>query len=154
MDKFRTLTVDDLYIPPFTAQKKYSEDGDEHWVPLERSLAPTGNPQADFVARLMAGGMTDLETIAKTIGCQTNDFYGWLRVTTGMSARLFRLQYIFRMADDLLRYTSMSIGEIARRTGSYSASALCQLYRKYRRCTPDDRRRAIRQHNDEGRFRL
>jgi len=72
----------------------------------------------------------------------------------GMEAREFRRAYMFRLADDLLRYTSMKVDEVARRVGAGSAANLCQLYRDNLRTTPDRRRRALRQARDEDRFRV
>jgi transcriptional regulator GlxA family with amidase domain len=77
-----------------------------------------------------------------------------IRVLTGIGGRDFRHEYGFRVVDDLLRYTSMTVGEIAQHTGFHSASSLCQQYIKYRHITPDARRKAIRQERDEGRYRL
>lgn len=66
----------------------------------------------------------------------------------------FRRQYIFRFADDLLRYTDLSVDKIARRIGAYSASSLCQQFIEYRHFTPRQRRIALQQPRDAGRYRM
>ena len=153
MEEVKLLTIDDLYITPFTARRVYSEDGAVSWIPVERNLHPTGVATIDFIARSMAEGRTDFGWIANRLGCTREDLWGWTRVTTGMSPREFRLAWMFRLADDLLRYTSMTFDEIAKRSGFRSASLLSQQYAKYRHCTPLERQRAIRKPRDEGKFR-
>ncbi len=147
------LTLDDLYISPFVSRRVYTEDGEVKWVPMERNLAPTGISVIDFIARSMAEGHSDMDWLAQQLGCSRQHMLGWFRTMTGMSARDFRHAYMFRLADDLLRYTSMTYDEVARRAGFTSVSVLSQQYRKYRHRTAHEVRKAIRQPRDEGRYR-
>ncbi len=153
MAELKLLTVDDLYISPFIARRVYNEDGVMTWVPMERNVNPTGTPVMDFIARSMAEGRGDLDWLAAQLGCTREDLLGWYRTMTGMSAREFRHAYMFRIADELLRYTSLSIDEIARRTGFHCASLLSQQYKKYRRQTAVQVRRSLRQPRDEDRYK-
>ena len=147
------LTLDDLYISPFVARRVYTEDGEVKWVPMERNLSPTGIEVIDFIARSMAEGHSDMDWLAQQLGCSRENMLGWFRTMTGMSARDFRHAYMFRLADDLLRYTLMGYDEVARRAGFTSASVLSQQYRKYRHRTAHEVRNAIRQPRDIGRYR-
>ena len=154
MEQIQRITVDELYISPFSSRRVYSEDGAISWVPVERNLNPTGQRHLDFIARSMSQGHADLSWIAQQLHCSVADLCAMIRVLTGIGGRDFRHEYGFRVVDDLLRYTSMTVGEIAQHTGFHSASSLCQQYIKYRHTTPDARRKAIRQERDEGRYRL
>jgi len=154
MEPYKRLTLDDIYISPFTARRRYDEDGVLHWVPLERKLNPTGQPQLDYIVGLMNSGRNDLKWLARMLGCKVTDLHGLAHALFGMNATLLRREYIFRMADDLLRYTSMSIDEIARRTGCHCASSLCQQFVKHRGFTPDARRQALRRERDEDRYKV
>lgn len=42
MEKKAQFTLEQLYISPFTARRRYDEDGNVSWVPLERNTEPTG----------------------------------------------------------------------------------------------------------------
>ena len=154
MEQIQRITVDELYITPFTSRRIYSEDGAISWIPVERNLNPTGQRHLDFIARSMTEGHNDLSWIAQRLRCTTMDLCAMIHVLTGIDGRDFRHEYGFRVVDDLLRYTSMTVGEIALRSGFHSASSLCQQYMKVRKTTPDARRRIIRQERDEGKYRL
>lgn len=147
------LTLDDLYITPFVARRVYNEDGVMNWVPMERNENPTGVPVIDFIARSMAEGR-DLEWLAGQLGCSREDLWGWYHTMTGMGPKEFRHAYMFRLADELMRYTSLSFDEIARRSGFRCASLLCQQYRKYRHRTSSEMRRSLREPNDTDRYKV
>ena len=154
MEQIKPLTIDEMYISPFTARRVYDEDGNISWVPLERNLNPTGERHVDALLQAFAEGHSDSKWIAERLGCSREDIWGFVRALTGMSMREFRHAYGFRLADDLLRYTSMTVGEVARRSGFYSASLLCQQYMKYHRQLPLARRRALRAPKDEDKYRV
>ena len=154
MEAIKKLTVNDLYISPFTARRVYNEDGVMSYVPVERNTKPTGQGIIDRLAQEMAAGNTDHLKLAHIMGCTREEFSGFIRVITGMSFADFRRQYIFRFADDLLRYTDLSVDKIARRIGAYSASSLCQQFIEYRHFTPKQRRIALQQPRDAGRYRM
>lgn len=154
MAEVKLMTIDDLYISPFVARRVYNEDGVKSWVPIERNVNPTGMPVVDFIARSLAEGRSNISWIARQLGCSVTDIIGWCRTMTGMDAREFRRAYMFRLADDLMRYTSLSIDEVARRSGFHSASLLSQQYRKYRNKTAVEVRQTIRQSRDEGRYKV
>lgn len=154
MEELKRVTVDDLYINPFSARREYEPDGRIRWIPLERNLQPTGVPLLDRLARLLAGGATGYDQLAREMGTKETDMRAFIRVLTGMDARQFRLAYMFRLSDDLLRYTKLKTADIARRVGASTSANLCQLFRDNRHMTPSSRRRQLRQPRDLGLFRL
>ena len=154
MEGIKPLTIDELYISPFTARRVYDEDGRMRWLTVERNLSPTGQRHLDFIARSFVEGHSDYSWMASQLGCSREELWGLIRALTGMDAREFRREYMFRMADDLLRYTTMTIAEVARRVGSGTAARLCQLYVKNRGITPAAHRRALRGDRDAGKYRV
>ena len=154
MGTVKLMTIEDIYISPFTARRKYDEDGRLTWIPLERNLTPTGIGPLDFIAQSMSSGNSDLKWMARTLGCTTSDLWGMVRALTGMDGSEFRLAYIFRLADDLLRYTNLPIKEVARRSGCYSSSCLSQQFMKHRGVTPKIQRKRLRGDRDAGRYRV
>ena len=154
MEEIKALTIEELWISPFTARRVYNEDGVLNWVPLERNLHPTGQRHIDFIARSLSEGHSDFGWMARRLGCRREDLWGLVQVLTGMDVREFRLAWMFRLADELLRYTTLSVGEVARLSGFSSASCICQQYKKYRHFSPNERRRALRREHDAGRYRV
>ena len=112
MDVLKPVTIDELYITPFTARRVYDEDGVINWVPVERNLNPTGLRTVDCIARSFSAGLSDFKVMARQLGCSVQDLRGFLRTLTGMTADEFRNAYMFRLADDLLRYTAMTVDEV------------------------------------------
>lgn len=154
MEQPKPLTLDEIYITPFTARRVYSEDGEIRWKPIERNLTPTGERHVDALLQAYARGEGDPRLLARSMGWSADDLRGFVRVLTGLNLQQLRRAYAFRLADDLLRYTSMTIDEVARRAGFYSASQMCQQFRRFRHQLPTERRKALRQPRDEGRYRL
>jgi AraC-like DNA-binding protein len=154
METIPKLTIDDLYISPFTARRVFSEDGVMSYVPIERNTTPTGVTVIDRLLQEMAAGNSDPHHLAVMCRCTSDDLSGMLRVLTGWNLAEFRRQYFFRFADDLLRYTDLSVDKIARRIGAGSASNLCQQFIEYRHFTPKQRRIALQQPRDAGRYRM
>ena len=81
------------------------------------------------------------------------DLSGLVFCLTGMSGEDFRLTYQMRMADDLMRYTSMRLDEVARRSGIGSPLNLNQSYQREYAMPPGERRRQLRKKGDVGRYR-
>ena len=154
MEQIKRFTLDEWYITPFTARRVFDEDGIMTWVPLERNLHPTGQRQLDFIALSMAEGNADFDWMASRLGCLSSDLYGLMSALTGVDGRQFRLDWMFRLADDMLRYTKMTVNEVARHSGFRSSSFLCQKFRECRHTTPDDYRRTVQSPREAGRYRV
>lgn len=150
--KKRFLTLEDLYISPFTKVRRYDDNGQPVYTPLDRNLHPTGLYAADLLLQSLTNGETTLANIARRLGCSGRDLSGLVRCLTGIPSDDFRHHYRQRLVDDLLRFTSLSIAEVALRSGVGSERNLYAFCRRYHGCTPADRRQQIRQVGDEGRF--
>jgi len=145
-------TLDDLYISPFTRRVRYDEDGRKYYVNIERNTSPTGIHVMDDFLRYMADGGSDVGTFVNRHGIHTDELAALLFILTGMKGALFRQQYQARLADDLLRYTDLSLAEVARRSGIGSQINLYQVLRRDCNMSGTERRRFLRQEGDLGRF--
>lgn len=170
-----TFSLDQLFISPFDAERVYNVRGEWHWEPLERNLQPSGIPILDRFLQFLAAGGSDRTTFfgreglnmpvwycyderkrrgVGKLSLSTNDFYGFIHVLTGLTLSEFCNRYALRLSDELLRYTDMNIGDVARRAGAIDHTNLCRLYRRYYGCTPTDRRHAVRHKGEAGRYRV
>ena len=110
-------TLDELYISPFTARRRYDEEGVMHYDPVERNLKPTGVEVMDHYLRRLTEGRDKVEAFCRIYGLRTEDLDSLIYILTGMSGADFRMAYQLRLADDLLRYTDLPLAEVARRSG-------------------------------------
>ena len=150
--KKQFLTLDDLYISPFIKVRRYDENGQSVYTPLERNLHPTGLYAADLLLQSLTNGTTNLATVALRLGCSGRDLSGLVRCLTGQPSDDFRNHYRLRLVDDLLRFTALSLAEVALRSGIGTERNLYSFCRRHHGCTPADRRQHIRMVGDEGRF--
>lgn len=155
-------TVEQVFISPFDAEREYAPDGRWHWKPLPRSTSPTGIEVFDAFLRYISSGHYERRKFYARYGVAEdwredsyNPFPGFVMVLTGMDIREFHNRYTLRTADLLLQYTDLDMKDIARRSGTYDASTLNRLYRKYHNCTTRQRRLALRKQDDRvGFYRL
>ena len=147
-------TLDDLYIPPFTRRRRYDEDGRWHYVAVERNTSPTGIQVMDEYLRLLTAGESDVGAFAARHGLTTGELAAIVFILTGVKGARFRQLYQARLADDLLRYTSLPLPEIARRSGLGTPINLYQTLRREWNMSATERRQALRSDGDEDRFAL
>lgn len=143
-----------LYISPFTARRRYDEDGHVNYVPLERNLQPSGVRLIDEFAVQLAGGNGSRGAFCRRMGITTTQLNTLFLLLTGISADGFRMYFCLRLADDLLRYTDMEVREIARRSGLGTSTNLFYTFRREYKCSATDRRYALRKKGDVGRYKL
>lgn len=140
---------EDLYIMPFTHRRRYSEDGRVSYVEVERNLQPTGiRVMDDFLCNL-AMGKSDITAFCNRYGARVGDIDSLIFLLTGMRGVDFRQAYQMRMADDLLRYTSLSVADVARRCGLGSRTNLYLAYQRDFNTSPTSRRRRLQKSGDE-----
>lgn len=63
--KKRLMTLDNLYISPFTKVRRYDDNGLPVYTTFERNLHPTGIYAADPLLQSLTNGETTLTTIAR-----------------------------------------------------------------------------------------
>ena len=147
-------TLDEMYISPFTARRRYDEEGVRHYDPIERRLNPTGVEVMDHYLRRLSEGKDVVKDFCRIYGLRTEDMEALIFILTGMPAPDFRMAYQLRLADELLRYTDLPLAEVAHRSGIGSHTNFCVVIRRKYKQTPTARRAALRRKGDAGRFRL
>lgn len=150
------LTLEGLYRMPFRERREFDpQSGEARYSPIEREPQRSGVRMMDeLLAWLDAGAPGTVAQFCEKRGLGYADLGGLVFCLTGMSGEDFRLTYQMRMADDLMRYTRMTLAEVARRSGIGSPLNLNQSFRREYDLTPGERRRQLRQKGDVGRYRL
>lgn len=148
------FTVDDLYITPFKGRRVFDpETGERRYEPIERNLHPSGVHVLDAYVRYIGeDGQFSRRAFVKRHGISSNDLSAMCRVLTGLSADELFHEIRLRLADDLLRYTSLPMSEVARRCGANTQQNLCVIFRNKYKCIPTDRRWQLRRKGDNGKF--
>ena len=124
---------EDLYIMPFRERRIYSEDGKVSYVPIEQQRKLTGIHIFDAYVEYLAQCNSDINAFVDRYGLKVTDIDSLVFVLTGMRGVDFRQKYQVQIADDLLRYTDLTIAEVAKRTGIGSPN---NLYLTYKRGLP------------------
>lgn len=147
-------SLDDLYISPFTSARYYDDNGLPQYRPLVRNLHPTGIYAADLLLQSLSLGNCSLTALARRLGCSSRDISGLIRCLTGQPSDHFRTAYRKRLVTDLLRFTDLSLPEVAARSGIGQKRNLHLFTNLHFGCTPDELRHRIRHVGDEGRFAI
>lgn len=146
--------LEELYISPFVKIRHYDNNGLAKYLPMERNLHPTGLYAADYLLQSLTAGRSRLKDIANHIGCSDRDLSGLIRCLSGQPSHDFLIAYRLRLIDDLLRFTSLSLSDVAHRSGLGTARSLHRFILRHCNCTPSERRNKIRTVGDEGRYSI
>ena len=147
-------TLEQLYISPWTARRRYDEEGIMHYDAIERNLHPTGVEVMDHYLRLLTEGNDNLHAFCEIYALRIEDVDALTYILTGMSGQEFRTAYQMRLSDELLRYTDLTIAQVGWRSGIGSPSNYCVFIRKTYGQTPTERRKLLQKPGDAGRYRL
>ena len=153
MEKAPQFSIDALYIPRATAVRRYDAEGVAHYEALTHSDKPTGVEVLDALARTLSTGRGH-EVVLAQFGISAKDLGAVCRVMLGMQLNEVEREVRFRLADDLLRYTNLQLGEVARRAGMHTCTQLCKMYRRRVKCSPTEYRKRIRKERDVGRYKF
>ena len=145
-------SLDELYISPFISARYYDDNGQPCYRPLARNLQPTGIYAADLLLQSLSTGHDSLTALARRLGCSSRDLSGLIRCLTGQPSEQFRTAYRKRLVTDLLRFTDLSLPEVAVRSGIGQKRNLHLFVNQHFGCTPDELRQRIRKVGDTGRF--
>lgn len=146
--------LDDVYISPLRQRRRYSEDGYVSYVEMERRTEPTGIRIFDAYLQYLSQGGSDMQAFADLHGLKREDIDSLVFVLTGMRGVDFRMAYQVRMADELLRYTDLTVAEVSKRAGIGSANNLYLTYKREFGIAPGYRRLQMRKEGDVGRYKL
>ena len=145
---------EDVYITPLRQKRRYSEDGSVSYVEFQRNTTPTGFHIFDAFLQYMTAGNSDLQVFAKLHGIRLDDIDSMVFLLTGMRGIDFRQKYQVKMADQLLRFTDMTVAEVAKRSGIGSPNNLYLAYKREFNLAPGYRRQSLRKPGDAGRYKL
>lgn len=147
------FTFDQLYITPFTHRRTSDEFGNVVYYPItDINLSPTGVEVMDDWLQHLHKGNADLGAFCARYNARTSDLDSLVFLLTGLSNLDFRTRWQLRTADALLRYTKMSVEDIARRSGIGSRNNMYFVYEREFNLSPTERRNQIREKGDLGRF--
>lgn len=147
------LTMDKMYIPPFTGQRMYDSDGRTYIQPIERKMNPTGVEVIDHLLQLLAAGKSRTEILAH-YDLSTVDMNSVCRFLTGMTLTELCFHYSTRLMEDLLRYTDLPLKDVAKRSGFGTLNNMYYLMRRRDNPSIAERRRRLRQKGDVGKYVL
>lgn len=145
---------DNLYIPPFRQRRCFTKEGYEYYELMDWPRDRTGIHVFDDYLIFLAEGHPSLEPFLERHGLKWEDVEGLTFALTGLRGTEFRTRWHVRQADELLRYTQLELGDVARRAGFGTAGNLYLTYKREFGIAPGKRRRMIREKNDVGRFLL
>ena len=147
------FTFDQLYITPFTHRRAADDLGNIIYSPIpDINLEPTGILVMDDWLWHLREGRSDVAEFCRQYNARTSDLDSLVFLLTGMSNFDFRTKWQLRTSDALLRYTKMNVEEIAQRSGHGSRSNMYFTYERELNLSPTERRRALRQKDDVGRY--
>lgn len=150
------FTLDDLYISPFTAERYYDDKtGEPIYRPVERNITPTRIHMMDAYLQIVCTSKSyTRNTLEQRLGVPLIEFSVMCRLLTGLPQDELHDALRLRLADDLLRYTSLDLRDIAFRCGFSAYSGLSKLFEKKYHCSVSERQKKVRGKNDEGRYRI
>lgn len=156
------FTFDELYRSPLREERCYElKDNGAGKPHVEEKYVARNLPEArltgiqamDEFVRFLADGRSDIQTFCEERGLKLSDIDSLVFILTGIRGIDFRQRYQVRMMDELLRYTSLSLAEVARRSGLGSAHNLYLTTKREYNEAPTEHRKNLREPEDEGRYR-
>lgn len=148
------FSFDELYISPFTHELIVDEYGRKEYKPLTKNFTPTGVNVLDAYIQALYSRNLNVSEFCARYEATTAELAGLIYLLTGISNIDFRNRWILRNAENLLRYTDMSITEVARRSGAGTRNNLYFIYEREMNCSPTTRREQLRKDGDLGRFKI
>lgn len=156
------FTFDELYCSPLREERCYEvkDDGtgkpqiEEKYVARDQpEVRKTGIWIMDEYISSLAAGQFDVSVFCEERGLRVSDIDSLVFMLTGMRGIDFRKRYQLQVMNELLRYTTLTPAEVARRSGFGSAFNLYQITKREYGEAPVEHRKNIREPGDEGRYR-
>ena len=147
------FTFEDLFIFPFSEKRVYEPDGSYHYVPYEQNTSPTGIHIFDDYLRSIGTSDFNLCSFCDSHGINTRDLEGVTFMLTGMGSRTFRNKWKLQTAFSLLRYTDMTIAEVAKESGFGNTMSMHHVLHHAKLSSATVLRYQMRKEHDVGRYR-
>ena len=146
------FTFEQLYRSVFKEERCYV-DGQATYVKLPDRSRSSGIEILDLYIDHLDKGDLSVMAFCKELGVLPLELNGFIFLLTGMTNEEFRTRWMLTRADELLRYSNLPITKIGARAGIGSHTNLYHFYQRECGCSPSDRRYALRQPSDVGRYR-
>ena len=148
--------LEDLYITPFTGKRYFDpQTGKAYYKPVERNMTPTGVHMLDtFLQCVCTSKCYTLRSLQEQIGVSKQIFSGLCFPLTGLKFEELHEAIRLRVADDLLRYSTLEKNDIALRCGFSSNPAMYKMFQRVYKCGPGQRQKHLRQPGDEGAWKV
>ncbi len=149
------FTLDDLYRSPFNRQRALDPiTGSIIYNHIERQESTTGIELLDrYIDMLNSSLACSPKRFALQNGLEPLVFSAFIFALTALPAVKFQHAYMMRKADDLLRYTSLTVNAVADNCG-WPPATLCRKFKKKYRQTPARRRWDLQEIGDQGRYAI
>lgn len=148
------FSLEELYIPPFTHERKFRADGSYYWEEVTNLVPVTGIHVLDDFLRYLRSGNRMVKSIASQIGIGSDELNVFLKILTGETASDFIRLYLLRQACDMLKYTDLTVDKIAKHCSFGNNSNLTQSFTPLMGVTPRIYRIEHQSKLDRGRFRI
>lgn len=148
------FNLEKLYASPFTYERKYRPDGSIYWEKLTDPNPTTGIDALDDFLRYLRSGYRTVKSIASLIGVTPPELNAFVKILTGQNASEFIRLYLVHQAQLMLKYTDLTVDEIAQHCSFSSNSNLTQSFIPVVGVSPKIYRYQHQGPLDRGRFRI
>ena len=110
-------TLENLYFTAFNECRKFDEEGNVYYVPIEKNTHPTGVHVFDNFLNYLSAGNNNVPAFCRREGVSVKAFSHFCEVLTGMKVTTLKMKWVERTVLDFLRYSDLTIKEVAERSG-------------------------------------
>ena len=162
LKKEAQFTFDELYCSPLREERCYEVVGGGSEEPRTKmkyvsrklpEVRSTGIRVMDEYVSSLAAGQFDVSVFCEEWGLRRTDIDSLVFMLTGMRGIDFRQRYQLQVMNELLRYTTLTPAEVARRSGIGTVNNLYLITKREYGEAPVEHRKNIREPGDEGRYR-
>lgn len=143
-----------LYISPFSRELITDERGFSGYTDIEKRSNLTGINIFDDYLNSLGLGQTNQASFCKRHGIRVSDLNVLTFVLTGIEGLEFRIRWMMRTADLLLKHTDLNVTQVARLTGMGGRLNIYFHYQRQYNCTPTDYRERNQRRADLKHFQL
>ena len=148
------FSFDDIYVTIFNERRKFDEDGNQSYIPIEKNFKPSGVRIFNRFIKYMADGNISLRAFCSKEGLLFSELSTLGFIMVGMTALEFKSNWIAKRAGELLRYTDLSSTQVARISGAGSRANLYHICKNFYDISALLYRNFEREELDLNRYRL
>ena len=138
----------------FNERRKFDEEGNVYYIPLDKNTAPTGVKVFDNFLNYLNEGRSGVNVFCHMAGVSIKDFRGLCMILTGMNPVIFQMRWTEHAVLELLRYSNLSLEEVTKLSGAGSQKNMCETCRRASGYSPWYYRYNEREKGDVGKYRV